>query len=58
MKDENVDFRTLERMVKVGLWCVQEDLTLRPSMKNVVLMLEGTINVPIPPSPVLSIVVS
>ena len=58
VKDENVDFRTLERMVKVGLWCVQEDLTLRPSMKNVVLMLEGTINVPIPPSPVLSIVVS
>ena len=58
MKDENVDFRTLERMVKVGLWCVQEDPTLRPSMKNVVLMLEGTINVPIPPSPVLSIVVS
>ena len=58
VKDENVDFRTLERMVKVGLWCVQEDPTLRPSMKNVVLMLEGTINVPIPPSPVLSIVVS
>ncbi|KAF3948951.1 hypothetical protein CMV_025114 [Castanea mollissima] len=58
VKDENVDFRTLERMVKVGLWCVQEDPTLRHSMKNVVLMLEGTINVPIPPSPVLSIVVS
>ncbi|XP_075672027.1 G-type lectin S-receptor-like serine/threonine-protein kinase LECRK3 [Castanea sativa] len=58
VKDETVDFRTLERMVKVGLWCVQEDPTLRPSMKNVVLMLEGTINVPIPPSPVLSIVVS
>ncbi|XP_023901210.1 G-type lectin S-receptor-like serine/threonine-protein kinase LECRK1 [Quercus suber] len=58
VKDENVDFRTLERMVKVGLWCVQEDPTLRPSMKNVVLMLEGTINVLIPPSPVPSIVVS
>ncbi|KAM3696347.1 hypothetical protein ACJW31_06G031900 [Castanea mollissima] len=58
VKDESVDFRTLERMVKVGLWCVQEDPTLRPSMKNVVLMLEGTINVPIPPSPVHSIVVS
>ncbi|KAM4102852.1 hypothetical protein ACJW30_06G034100 [Castanea mollissima] len=58
VKYENVDFRTLERMVKVGLWCVQEDPTLRHSMKNVVLMLEGTINVPIPPSPVLSIVVS
>ena len=58
VEDENVDFRTLERMVKVGLWCVQEDPALRPSMKNVILMLEGTVDVPLPPSPVLSIVVS
>ena len=58
VEDENVDFMTLERVVKVGLWCVQEDPALRPSMKNVILMLEGKINIPIPPSPVLSIVVS
>ena len=24
VEDENVDVRTLERMVKVGLWCIQE----------------------------------
>ena len=58
VEDENVDFMTLERVVKVGLWCVQEDPALRPSMKNVILMLEGKINIPIPPSPVLSTVVS
>ncbi|XP_030930579.1 G-type lectin S-receptor-like serine/threonine-protein kinase LECRK1 [Quercus lobata] len=58
VEDENVDFMTLERVVKVGLWCVQEDPALRPSMKNVILMLEGKINIPIPPSPDLSIVVS
>ena len=51
--DGNVEFRTLERMVKVGLWCVQDDPALRPSMKNVILMLEGTINIPVPPSPAL-----
>ncbi|XP_059433289.1 G-type lectin S-receptor-like serine/threonine-protein kinase LECRK2 [Corylus avellana] len=58
VEDENVDFMTLERMVKVGLWCIQEDPALRPLMKNVMLMLEGTMDVPIPPSPVGSLVVS
>ncbi|KAI9125924.1 hypothetical protein K1719_003342 [Acacia pycnantha] len=50
--DEDVEWRTLERMVKVALWCVQEDLSLRPSMKNVILMLEGLKDIPIPPSPI------
>jgi hypothetical protein len=58
VEDENVDFVTLERMVKVGLWCIQEDPALRPLMKNVILMLEGTMDVPVPPSPVRSRVVS
>ncbi|XP_042977297.1 G-type lectin S-receptor-like serine/threonine-protein kinase LECRK1 isoform X1 [Carya illinoinensis] len=49
VQGENVDFMTLERMVKVGLWCIQEDPALRPSMKNVILMLEGTMDIPIPP---------
>ncbi|KAF3948622.1 hypothetical protein CMV_025406 [Castanea mollissima] len=37
---EEVDMMSLEKMVKVGLWCIQEEPALRPSMKNVVLMLE------------------
>ncbi|XP_028803723.1 G-type lectin S-receptor-like serine/threonine-protein kinase LECRK1 [Neltuma alba] len=49
--DEDVEWITLERMVKVALWCVQEDSSLRPSMKNVILMLEGLKHIPIPPSP-------
>ncbi|KAJ7956986.1 G-type lectin S-receptor-like serine/threonine-protein kinase [Quillaja saponaria] len=49
--DDDVDWNTLERMLKVGLWCAQEDPNLRPLMKNVMWMLEGVIEVPVPPSP-------
>ncbi|TKY54860.1 G-type lectin S-receptor serine/threonine-protein kinase RLK1 [Spatholobus suberectus] len=49
--EEGVEWMILERMVKVGLWCVQEDPPLRPSIKNVILMLEGLKDIPIPPSP-------
>ena len=48
---EEVDMRRLERMVKVGLWCIQDEPSLRPSMKKVVLTLEGTVKIPTPPSP-------
>ncbi|KAF3971494.1 hypothetical protein CMV_004917 [Castanea mollissima] len=37
-------------MVKVGLWCVLDEPSLRPSMRKVLLMLEGTVDIPIPPS--------
>ena len=49
--DDDVEWNTMERMVKVALWCVQEDLSLRPSMRKVILMLEGLKDIPIPPSP-------
>uniref|UniRef100_A0A7N2M927 non-specific serine/threonine protein kinase n=1 Tax=Quercus lobata TaxID=97700 RepID=A0A7N2M927_QUELO len=48
---EEVDMMSLEKMVKVGLWCIQEEPALRPSMKSVVLMLEGITEVPVPPCP-------
>ncbi|KAL4627410.1 hypothetical protein ACB092_05G164100 [Castanea dentata] len=48
---KEVDQRQLERMVMVGLWCILDEPSLRPSMKKVLLMLEGTVNIPIPPSP-------
>ncbi|KAK4277172.1 hypothetical protein QN277_015210 [Acacia crassicarpa] len=35
--------------LKVALWCVQEDMSLRPSMTKVVQMLEGLCTVPKPP---------
>ncbi|KAL2528098.1 receptor-like protein kinase 1 [Forsythia ovata] len=49
--DEEVDERKLERMIKIGIWCIQDEPSLRPSMKKVLLMLEGTVDIPIPPSP-------
>ncbi|KAF7830295.1 G-type lectin S-receptor-like serine/threonine-protein kinase SD2-5 [Senna tora] len=36
--------------IKVALWCIQEDMSLRPSMTKVVQMLEGLCTVPKPPS--------
>ncbi|KAI6691937.1 hypothetical protein NL676_019647 [Syzygium grande] len=55
--DKLVDYQTmykkqLERMVKVALWCILEEPSLRPSMRKVLLMLEGTVDVPIPPCPI------
>ncbi|CAJ2634772.1 unnamed protein product [Trifolium pratense] len=50
--EKDVDWKILERMVKVGLWCVQDHQSLRPTMKNVILMLEGLKDIPVPPSPV------
>ncbi|KAG1369754.1 G-type lectin S-receptor-like serine/threonine-protein kinase LECRK3 [Cocos nucifera] len=49
--DEVVDNGELERMVKVGLWCVQNEPVFRPSIKNVILMLEGNMKVSLPPPP-------
>jgi hypothetical protein len=48
---EEADKTTLENMVKVGLWCIQDEPALRPSMKSVVLMLEGITDISIPPCP-------
>ena len=51
VKDEEVERNKLERMVRVGLWCIQDEPSLRPPIKKVVLMLEGTVEIPAPPSP-------
>ncbi|XP_044461410.1 G-type lectin S-receptor-like serine/threonine-protein kinase LECRK3 [Mangifera indica] len=51
VRGQEVDKKTLENMVKVGLWCVQDEQALRPSMKSVVMMLEGITDVSIPPCP-------
>lgn len=45
------DGKRLERFVKVGFWCIQEDAGLRPTMRSVCQMLEGTIDVAEPPCP-------
>uniref|UniRef100_A0A6N2LA58 Receptor-like serine/threonine-protein kinase n=1 Tax=Salix viminalis TaxID=40686 RepID=A0A6N2LA58_SALVM len=46
-----VNLEELEKMVKIGLWCVQTEIDLRPTMKQVILMMDGTIVTPPPPPP-------
>ncbi|KAL3527989.1 hypothetical protein ACH5RR_012645 [Cinchona calisaya] len=52
--DEQVDLEPLERTVKVGLCCIQNDPNQRPSMKTVILMLEGNVEPPVPPPAIFS----
>ncbi|KAF6136065.1 hypothetical protein GIB67_000469 [Kingdonia uniflora] len=44
------DGKMLERLVMTAIWCIQEDPSLRPSMKKVAQML-GAIQVCMPPDP-------
>ncbi|KAI9215559.1 hypothetical protein POPTR_T085100v4 [Populus trichocarpa] len=45
------DMKRVERFVMVAIWCIQEDPSLRPGMKKVVQMLEGGVQVSVPPDP-------
>ncbi|PNX71957.1 G-type lectin S-receptor-like serine/threonine-protein kinase [Trifolium pratense] len=45
------DKEKLEKLVMIAIWCVQEDPCLRPTMRNVIHMLEGTAEVQVPPCP-------
>ncbi|KAJ0623718.1 putative protein kinase RLK-Pelle-SD-2b family [Helianthus annuus] len=45
------DMDKLTTFMMVGLWCVQENPSMRPSMKKVIQMLEGDIEVTEPPCP-------
>ncbi|XP_047159283.1 G-type lectin S-receptor-like serine/threonine-protein kinase LECRK3 [Vigna umbellata] len=52
--DEAINnINSFEKFVMVALWCIHEDPSLRPTMKNVLLMLEGIIEVSKPPNPYL-----
>ncbi|KAI3441037.1 ANK_REP_REGION domain-containing protein [Psidium guajava] len=53
--DEKVDEDELKAAIKVALWCISDDPTLRPAMKRVLLMLEGSAEIPTPPIPSSSI---
>jgi serine/threonine protein kinase len=45
------DKEKLEKLVMIAIWCIQEDPYLRPTMRNVLHMLEGTVEVQVPPYP-------
>ncbi|RWR72718.1 G-type lectin S-receptor-like serine/threonine-protein kinase LECRK3 [Cinnamomum micranthum f. kanehirae] len=50
-KEALQDRKVLKRMVMVAIWCVQEDPSLRPSMKRVVRMMAGVVEVSAPMDP-------
>ncbi|KAJ9554111.1 hypothetical protein OSB04_018156 [Centaurea solstitialis] len=50
VNDEDVDKREMEEMVRIGVWCIQEEPSLRPSMRKVLLMLQGIVEIPLPPN--------
>ncbi|KAM0069062.1 putative protein kinase RLK-Pelle-SD-2b family [Helianthus debilis subsp. tardiflorus] len=45
------DYKRLMTFVKVGLWCVQENPSMRPTMRKVIQMLEGVVEVNEPQCP-------
>ncbi|GMI70214.1 receptor-like protein kinase 1 [Hibiscus trionum] len=45
------DRKRLEMLLMTALWCIQEDPCLRPNMRKVAQMLEGVVQVTIPPNP-------
>lgn len=51
LRKEDVDEAELRRALQVGLWCSQDDPEKRPSMRDVVKMLDGTLEVPDAPAP-------
>ncbi|XP_058738282.1 G-type lectin S-receptor-like serine/threonine-protein kinase SD3-1 [Vicia villosa] len=49
--DGGADLEELERALRIAFWCVQVDERKRPSMEEVVRVLDGTLNVDPPPPP-------
>ncbi|KAJ7520482.1 hypothetical protein O6H91_19G007800 [Diphasiastrum complanatum] len=45
------DLEQLKKLVQVAIWCIQDEESLRPAMRQVVKMLEGVIEVVEPPIP-------
>ncbi|XP_028762664.1 G-type lectin S-receptor-like serine/threonine-protein kinase LECRK4 [Neltuma alba] len=45
------DIGRLKKWVMIAIWCIQENPEIRPTMKTVMQMLEGLIQVPSPPLP-------
>ncbi|KAJ4715255.1 Receptor-like protein kinase 1 [Melia azedarach] len=54
-EEDDVEMKEFETMVKIGLLCVENELTLRPTMKEVISMMEGILVTPPPRSPYSSV---
>lgn len=51
LEDKVVDRRILDRMIKIGIWCTQDEPSIHPSMRIILQMLEGKVEVLSPLSP-------
>ncbi|XP_039165900.1 G-type lectin S-receptor-like serine/threonine-protein kinase LECRK1 [Eucalyptus grandis] len=47
-EEASSDIKRVGRFVMTALWCIQEDPSLRPTMKKITRMLEGVVEVPVP----------
>ncbi|KAL6200675.1 hypothetical protein ACLB2K_030456 [Fragaria x ananassa] len=45
------DIKMMEKYLMIAMWCIQEDPSLRPTMKETIQMLEGIVEVSLPPDP-------
>ncbi|XP_062016712.1 G-type lectin S-receptor-like serine/threonine-protein kinase LECRK3 [Rosa rugosa] len=45
------DIKAVEKSVMIAFWCIQEDPSMRPTMKTVTQMLEGVVEVSVPQNP-------
>uniref|UniRef100_A0A7N2KL77 Receptor-like serine/threonine-protein kinase n=1 Tax=Quercus lobata TaxID=97700 RepID=A0A7N2KL77_QUELO len=45
------DMKRVQKYVMIAIWCIQDDPSLRPTMKKVVQMMEGAVEVSVPPGP-------
>ncbi|KAJ6340943.1 hypothetical protein OIU78_009172 [Salix suchowensis] len=50
-EDAVLDMKRVVKFVMIAIWCIQEDPSLRPTMKKVTQMMEGTVEVSAPPDP-------
>ncbi|PRQ35357.1 putative protein kinase RLK-Pelle-SD-2b family [Rosa chinensis] len=49
--DQEMDgIEKLEKYLMIAFWCIQEDPSVRPTIKKVTQMLEGTVEISVPPN--------
>ncbi|MED6174087.1 hypothetical protein PIB30_065579 [Stylosanthes scabra] len=48
----NANIKEVIRVIKIASWCVQDDQTCRPTMSQVVHILDGVLDVDFPPVPI------
>ncbi|XP_028795198.1 G-type lectin S-receptor-like serine/threonine-protein kinase LECRK3 [Neltuma alba] len=48
-EEAQMDMKRAEEYVKISIWCIQENPSIRPTMKQIVQMLEGVMDVSNPP---------